>query len=118
MQVALGSWNEDICVERGGPDKAPVFGGANPASVPSHIRHQVCAQKVHAHKMQSALGPYMYLSSISLVPEHPSLSSIIAQLEGFMSHGHVTYMHKPCCFVKPCICKAAIVLVLQHAAHQ
>ncbi len=41
MQAALGSKDEDICVERGGPPKAPVFGGANPASVPSHIQHQV-----------------------------------------------------------------------------
>lgn len=41
MQAALGSQDEEICVERGGPPKAPVFGGANPASVPSHIKHQV-----------------------------------------------------------------------------
>ncbi len=41
MQAALGSQDEEICVERGGPPKALVFGGANPASVPSHIKHQV-----------------------------------------------------------------------------
>jgi len=41
LQAALGSQDEEICVERGGPPKAPVFGGANPASVPSHIKHQV-----------------------------------------------------------------------------
>lgn len=41
MQAALGSQDEEICVERGGPPKAPVFGGANPASVPSLIKHQV-----------------------------------------------------------------------------
>ena len=41
VQVALGSKNESICVERGGTPKAPIFGGANPASVPSHVRNQV-----------------------------------------------------------------------------
>ena len=41
VQVALGFKNETVCVERGGAPKAPVFGGANPASVPSHVRNQV-----------------------------------------------------------------------------
>ena len=41
VQVALGFRNESICVERGGAPKAPVFGGTNPASVPSHVRNQV-----------------------------------------------------------------------------
>lgn len=44
MQVALGQQSESICVERGGPPKPPVFGGANPASVPMHIRTQVWSQ--------------------------------------------------------------------------
>ena len=53
LQAALGSQDEEICVERGGPPKAPVFGGANPASVPSHIKHQVTdcppwRQHIHA----------------------------------------------------------------------
>ena len=61
MQVALGSKNETICVERGGPPKAPVFGGANPASVPVHIRDQVTyttAHKISAvvHDLHIVLG--------------------------------------------------------------
>ena len=41
VQVALGFKNESICVERGGAPKAPIFGGANPASIPNHVRNQV-----------------------------------------------------------------------------
>lgn len=60
MQVALGSKNESICVERGGAPKAPVFGGANPASVPGHVRNQVSQLLLFCLVRFDAVPPQKY----------------------------------------------------------
>lgn len=72
-QAALGSRDEQICVERGGPPKGPVFGGANPASVPSHIRHQVDLARGYSHPQLHNISAKSSLDALEALSEHEPL---------------------------------------------